>query len=419
MRKLLSVTFFTGLLTLSRMIAGFIVAKVVAIYTGPTGIAMLGQLQNLINSITGLINSPVNTSVVKFTAEKHLEGYEACSSWWRVSIRWTIILYSIIAPILLLFSSFVSHFLFETETYSWIIVASAFSLPFTAIGTFINSVLNGQKLYKQYVILGMISVVLSSIVMLSLVVKYGIQGALIAVTIQNALIGLGMLLFAIHKPWCRLKYLFGSIDKENSKIVLGYVLMAVVSAVTMPTALIIIRKLLISEVGWEITGYWQAVWKISETYLTVITMSLSIYYLPLLSTIKSAEGLKKEIKSTAYIVMPAVALMALIIYLFRDMALSILFTESFRNARELFSIQLCGDVVKILSWLYAYALISRGATRLFVLCEITAAVTFVTMSYFCIKEFGAQGANIAYLLNYIVYFILVYICLQKGIKENS
>lgn len=418
MNKLLSVTFFTGLLTLSRMIAGFIVAKVVAMYTGPTGIAMLGQLQNLITGVTGLINSPVNTSVVKFTAENHSEGYENCASWWRVSIRWTVILFCIIAPILILFSSYVSKFLFETTIYFWVIIASVFSLPFVAIGTFINSVLNGQKLYRQYVALGMAAVVLSSFIMLVLVIKRGVEGALIAITIQNALIGIGLLAFAFRKPWFKIKYLFGHINKEHSRIVLGYILMAIVSAITMPVALIIIRKFLVSAVGWEVAGYWQAVWKISETYLAVITMSLSIYYLPLLSSIKKAKDLKREIRNTALIVMPIVILMALLIYLMRDLALTLLFTESFRGARELFSLQLCGDVIKILSWLYAYALISRGATKLFVICEITASLSLITISYFCIKEFGAQGANIAYLVNYIIYLILVYICLRKGIKDN-
>jgi PST family polysaccharide transporter len=417
MKKLLSVTFFTGLLTLSRMIAGFLVAKIVAIYTGPTGIAMLGQLQNLINSLTGLINSPVNTSVVKFTAEKHHEGYDVCASWWRVSIRWTIILYCIIAPLLILCSTYISRFLFETPIYTWIIIASAFALPFTAAGTFINSVLNGQKLYRQYVILGMLSVILSSIIMITLVVNYGVYGALVAVTLQNALIGLGLLIFALHKPWCKFRYFFGSIEKEQSKIVLGYIFMAVISALTMPAALMIVRKLLISQVGWDATGYWQAVWKISETYLTVVTMSLSIYYLPLLSGIKKVSDLRKEIKNTSYIILPIVSIMAVTIYFFRDFAITILFTENFRNARELFLIQLCGDVVKILSWLYAYALISRGATKLFVFCEITTALTFIILSYYCINVFGVQGANVAYLINYIIYFFLVYTCFVKGIKD--
>ncbi|HFO9218872.1 TPA: O187 family O-antigen flippase, partial [Escherichia coli] len=135
MNKLLSVTFLTGLLTFARMVAGFIVAKIVAIYTGPTGIAMLGQLQNVINGVSGLVNSPLNTSIVRFTAENYRTGYEECAIWWRVSIRWAIIIYAVIAPMMVVLSKQLSSFLFESDLYYWVIIASALALPFTAVGT--------------------------------------------------------------------------------------------------------------------------------------------------------------------------------------------------------------------------------------------------------------------------------------------
>ncbi|EFN7713699.1 O187 family O-antigen flippase, partial [Escherichia coli] len=404
MNKLLSVTFLTGLLTFARMVAGFIVAKIVAIYTGPTGIAMLGQLQNVINGVSGLVNSPLNTSIVRFTAENYRTGYEECAIWWRVSIRWAIIIYAVIAPMMVVLSKQLSSFLFESDLYYWVIIASALALPFTAVGTLINSIINGQQLYIQYVLLGMVSVIISSMIMISLVVIKGVEGALIALALQNAIIGIAMFGYGLRRPWFKLQYFFGNISKEQSKIILGYTFMALVSALTMPVVLMLIRKFLVMEVGWEHTGYWQAVWKISETYLAVVTMSLSIYYLPQLSSINDITSLRKEIYKTVKVVMPIVILMAFAIYMLRDIAISLLFTETFKGARDLFLVQLCGDVVKILSWLFAYALISRGETKLFIASEAISAITFILLAFFCIKFYGVQGANIAYLANYVIYF---------------
>lgn len=142
--------------------------------------------------------------------------------------------------------------------------------------------------------------------------------------------------------------------------------MATTTALTAPIALIGVRNVLISHVGWEEAGQWQAVWKISEVYLGVITIALSTYYLPKLSTLKGVENIRAEINQTAKIIIPIAAIMALGVYLFRDLAISLLFTEAFRSARELFAIQLIGDVIKITSWLYAYPMLSRGATKWFV-----------------------------------------------------
>ncbi|HGU0837039.1 TPA: O-antigen flippase, partial [Escherichia coli] len=60
MKQLLSVTVFSGLLTLLRMGAGFLVAKIVAVYTGPSGMALLGQLQSIASSLSGVVNAPVS-----------------------------------------------------------------------------------------------------------------------------------------------------------------------------------------------------------------------------------------------------------------------------------------------------------------------------------------------------------------------
>lgn len=110
--------------------------------------------------------------------------------------------------------------------------------------------------------------------------------------------------------------------------------------------------------------------------------------------------------------------MAFAIYMLRDIAISLLFTETFKGARDLFLVQLCGDVVKILSWLFAYALISRGETKLFIASEAISAITFILLAFFCIKFYGVQGANIAYLANYVIYFILIYYCVFYRLKSH-
>ena len=104
MKKILSVTFFTGMLTLSRMMAGLLVSKIIAIYIGTTGMALLGQVQNLITMLNGVINSPASNSVIRYTAENCENGYEYCAPWWRASLQWIILLSCLIVPIGIIFS---------------------------------------------------------------------------------------------------------------------------------------------------------------------------------------------------------------------------------------------------------------------------------------------------------------------------
>ncbi len=413
MKRLFKVTAMTGLLTLLRMAMGFVIAKVVAVYTGPAGMAMLGQVQSMVGSFNGIINSPAGSGVVRFTAEYRDTGFEACTPWWRASLQWVLIISAIAIPLGLLLAENISILLFRDQTLAWVVVVTVCVLPLSAIGTMCNSVINGQQQYRRYVALGMLSVLLSGGTMLAMIALYNIQGALISAAVQSALIGVVLFITNLRQPWMKLSYWWGQTDNKARKAIGGYMVMAITTALTVPLSLILVRSILINQVGWDSAGQWQAVWKISEVYLGVITMALGTYYLPRLSSLKGVDAIVSEIHKTFLIIIPIVAVMALGVYLLRDVAISLLFTEEFRSARKLFAIQLTGDVVKIASWLYAYPMLSRGATKWFVSTEIIFSLLFVVLSYIFVAYSGLKGVPMAYLMNYSIYFIFVFINVKK------
>lgn len=413
MKRLLKVTAMTGLLTLLRMAMGFVIAKVVAIYTGPTGMAMLGQVQSMVAGLNGVINAPVGSGIVRYTAEKKAQGFEACTPWWRAAVQWGLVISAVVIPVGLLLAENIANWLFHDAALAWVVMATVCVLPLSAIGTMCNSIINGQQLYRRYVGLGMLSAIISGCVMLTMIVMANIQGALLAAAVQAALIGVVMLVANLRQPWFRLQYWWGRTSPEARKAIGGYMLMAVTTALTVPVSLILVRTILIEQVGWEAAGHWQAVWKISEVYLGVITMALGTYYLPRLSSLVGVDAIVSEIHKTALVIVPIVAAMALGVYLLRDVAIWLLFTDEFRNARDLFAIQLSGDVIKITAWLYAYPMISRGATKWFVGTEIIFSLLFVLLAYVFVANIGIKGANVAYFVNYCVYFVLIFLNVKR------
>ena len=412
MKLLLKVTAMTGLLTLLRMAMGFVIAKVVAVYTGPTGMAMLGQVQSMVGSLNGIINAPVGSGVVRFTAEYKEQGFAACAPWWRAALQWVLIISGFAIPAGLLLAKPIAALLFQDPKLAWVVMVTVCVLPSAAIGTLFNSVINGQQLYRRYIGLGMLSAVISGSVMLSMIALYNIQGALLAAAVQAALIGMVMLITNLRQPWFKLRYWWGAVDQKARKQIGGYMLMAITSALTVPLSLILVRNILIDQVGWDGAGQWQAVWKISEIYLSVITLALGTYYLPRLSSLTDVDAIVSEIHKTAKLIVPIVACIALGIYLLRDVAISLLFTEAFRSARDLFAIQLTGDVIKITAWLYAYPMLSRGAARWFICSEIIFSLTFVMLSKVLVDRYNLPGANLAYAMNYCVYLVFV-VCTVK------
>lgn len=409
MKLLLKVSFLTALLTLLRMGFGFVIAKIVAVYSGPTGLAMMGQVQSFITGLNGVVNAAAGNAVVRYTAEHAQEDdFSRCGPWWSASVQW--VTFSIALSVIgcLVFIDELSMWLFHSLNYNWLIVLVVLSLPLTAAGTFFTSIINGHKQYKRFIAVNMLAVVVSNCFMIALIYWKKLDGALIAASIQATLIGIIVVLSCLSQSWLRLKLFFGAIDKYYLKKVSGYVVMAITSAITLPVTVIVIRNLIVSHAGWEDAGHWQAVFKISEVYLSVVTIALSTYYLPLLAGLSSTDAIRKEIFNVSKIIMPLVVSMAAFIYLTRDYSISILFSDEFSKARDLFAIQLIGDVIKILSWLYAYPMISRGATKWYVGTEIGFAVLYIALASVLIPLFGVEGAVLAYLINYSVYLPFMY-----------
>lgn len=407
MKKLLKVTAMTGSLTLVKMLMGFIIAKVVAIYTGPSGMAMLGQIQSVVTSLNGLVNAPTSNGIIKYTAEFSPKGTEACAPWWRAAVHWALVISILAIAITISFSTMLSGWLFDNTEYAWLLILCACSLPLVTLGTLLTSIINGKQQYRQYIKVGMFSTLVTAGVMVYMVIRYGIQGALVAAALQNAIVGIAMLALNFRQPWFNFNNFCGRVERKYLSGLGNYILMAVTTALTVPISFIFVRNEIIANTSWVDAGQWQAVWRISETYLSVLTIALGTYYLPKLATLTSRSEMQMEIINTLKVVIPFAILSAGAVFFFRDLVIKILFTDEFKGARDLFLVQLCGDVVKIISWVIAYPMLSNAKTKLYIFSEIFFSLTLVLFTQYFVRQLGVQGANYAYLTNYSLYLIVM------------
>lgn len=405
MKRFLAVMASTGLLAILRLMSGFVIAKLVAIHTGPSGMAMLGQLQGLVGALNGIATAPVGSGVVRYTAEHHASGFDACAPWWGASLRWSLCLLLAIVPLTCFFSMQLANVLFNQTSYFWLVCVVALALPLSVASGLLISVINGQQRYKRYVVLSMISVLLSTGIMVGLTINHQLVGALFAVAIFSALSGFVMLFASWFEPWFKLRYWWGNSHSEHFKGIGGYVAMSLTGAICLPLSMIVVRKILIFSVGWEQAGIWQAAYKISEVYLGVITIALGTFFLPRLSALQNETAMRKEIFMVAKVLVPIILSVFILFIFFRDLIILILFTKSFISVRDLIIPQAVGDSAKILSWLFMYPLISKGAVRWFVSAEMVFFVILIFVTYVFVNAYGLQGASIAYAINNVMYLI--------------
>ena len=411
---LIKTSVLTGISTVIKLISAFVINKVIAIYIGPSGLAIVGQLQNFTSIITTFSNGAISSGIVKYTAE--YQDIEKKQKIFSTSIVISLICSLIISIFLFGFSDYLSKLILKDIQYRSVFIIFGATVFLFALNMVLISILNGQKEIKKYVLVNIAGSIFSLVFTSTLVMQLNIMGALYALVLNQSVVFFVTLAFVLKSSWFKLEYFIKGLDKESLSKLSEYSLMAIVSALTVPVSHLIIREYIGENLGWDSAGYWQGIWYISTMYLMLVTTTLGVYYLPRLSEIQDNKELRKEIFTGYKIIMPIVIIASLIIFLLKEYVILIAFSKNFMPMIDLFAWQLIGDVIKIASWLLAYLMLAKAMTKIFIYTEILFSALFIIFSVILVNKFGLVGITYSYSLNYFLYLVVMIVIFQKRFR---
>lgn len=410
--NLIKTTFFSGIITLIRISSGFVANKVIAIYTGPGGVAIVGAFSNIISIVLTFANGAINTGVVKYTAE--YEGNnDKLKLLFSTSLRVSLYCSGFIGLLLIFFGAYFSSWIFTTSIYANPIKILGLTIVLYSLNSLLISILNGKKKIKTYTIVNTLGSIIGLIFTLVMVFFYKIEGAMYALVLSQSLVFFVSFFFISKMEWFSLDYFKQKIDIEILKKLSHYSLMAIVTALTVPVSQIILRNMLISTHGIQSAGFWQGMMRISDGYLMILTTALATYYLPKLSSLHTDKELRMEILYGYKLILPIVFLSSLLIYILRFFIIELLYTSDFSLMSDLFLYQLVGDFFKIASWILGYLIVAKSMTKIYILTEVGSSLLYVGLGYFCVKFFGFTGISIAFFISYFIHFLTMLILFRK------
>ena len=402
--NLLKTSVLTSISTVVKIITGFIINKVVALYIGPAGLALIGQFLNFVTLVLSFANGGINSGIVKFVAE-YKDDYEKRSMILSTSILISLLCSAVLAVIIMFCSRPLAAYLLKSDAYRSIFIIFSATLVIFSLNSSLLSVLTGYKEIKKFISLNIISSLIGLLITSLLVVLYRLYGSLLSVVVSQTLLFFVTILFIVKSEWFKIDNFTRGFDRDSLLKLSKFSIMTMVTAVTLPVSQIVVRNYIADHISLNAAGYWQGVWRISEVYLLVITTSLSIYYLPKLSEITDRAELRREISSGYKLLMPIVLALAAMIYFSRDIIIRVLFTKEFMPMSQLFAFQLIGDLLKIASWLLSFLMVAKAMTKIYVVTEIVFSVSFVILSILFFKMYGLIGVTYAFAINYFLYFV--------------
>lgn len=415
---LIKTSVLNGIAVLIKMLAMLGINKVLAMFVGPAGYAAIGQFQNAIQMVTMMASGAINTGVTKYTAE-YEDDVEKQRVLWRTAGSIVLIGTLITALLIACFRNELGEHFLKIENQGNVFLWFSINLLAFTGNAFLLAILNGRLEIRRYVVANIFGSVFAFIVVALMTMRLGLYGALVSLAIYQSLPFFVTLLVAARAPRLRLAYLVGRIDKAIASNLLKYAVMAVTSAICAPLSQIIIRSHLTSRLGAVPAGYWEALSRMSAAYLLFVTTTLSVYYLPKLSGLKDAASIRHEVVQGYKTILPVTVVFGITIFLARDLIIAILFSKDFYPVRDLVALQVVGDSLKIGSWILSYLMLSKALTKAFILTEIGFTTSGVILAVLLIDRYGVIGAIMAYTINYVAYWIAVFLITRHLMARDS
>lgn len=393
--------------------SNFIITKIVAVYIGPSGLAIIGQLQNFINIALLTCGGFLRTALIKFTAESKNESLEQQQLWSAV-LKVSLFLWIIISCGILVFHHKLSIYILGSDIYSDAFLIFIPCLFLFILNAFFVSALNGLKEIKDFIKINIAMSIISLVWISVLSLYYGLYGCIIAYMSSQSISFVYIFFRAREFSWFRPQLLKVKNVKQDYLTVLQFSLITLTSVLASNISLMMVRDYITSNYSRVDAGYWQGVWSLSQVSLTIVTLSLSTYLLPALSSSHTVSALHREVSRTLKVVVPLSIVISIGIYLFRDQIIILLFSNEFILMRDLFLWQMLGNIIKSVGWVYGSVLVARGQIKYTTSTEVFFAFLWIVLSIKLITMFGVIGATYSYFIVACCHAVtMIFICYRR------
>lgn len=407
--------------TAFKILAGFVLVKVVALSAGPEGVAQLGQFQNLVTVISILSGGMFYTGVTKLVAEYETDLGKSFVVIHAV-LKASLVSFFCVAVVVAIWRAEIATGVLKNGELSGFVLILPMLVFLSVLYGLWLAVLNGFRKVRELVMISIASSVLMILMTIALAMPLGEVGAYVAILAPPAV----MLVALVTKKLNRLEWArICEVVREQAPPYrqLGkFAIMGLVSAAAAPVAQMALREYLVDTLSLEQAGIWQGVTRISEVYLVFITSSLGVYFLPKLAQAKNRGELTHLVSSILKLTIPVSMLLGGLIYASRDLLIWLLFTPAFSSMRDLFLWQIAGDLIKILSWVFAYIVLVKGSALMFVTGEVVFNLSYPLLGMLLVPSLGLSGAVAAYGINYgfyLTYVVLMVYLINRKTRNSD
>lgn len=402
-RRILRSSAIIGGASAINVVISIVKVKVLAVLLGPAGVGVMGLYQNIMRATSTLAGCGIGTSGVRQLAASAGEASTLAT------VRRTLWLANVILGLigmgtLWLLRKPVAQLVFGGTTHSSAVGWLGLGVLLSLVAGSQTALLQGLRRIGDLARVNIISAILGAAVGVLLVYFLREEGVLWFVLSAPAVSSLVAGHYAARLPRPQAPHDWQSISQQwGAMLKLGAPLMAA-GLLTLMTQLAA-RSIILRELGLDATGYFQAAWAISMTYIGLVLGAMSTDYFPRLTAfINDRAQARNLVNEQAEMALLLAAPVLLAMITLAPWVIHLLYAASFTPATDLLRWQVLGDIFKVSTWPMGFILLAQGRGGMFMGTQLTWNVAYLGTIVLGIQDWGLDIAGVGFwiacLINY-------------------
>jgi O-antigen/teichoic acid export membrane protein len=404
--------------SLINIVISIIKVKVLAVLLGPAGIGLMGLYQSIMGTASTLAGCGMDTSGVRQIAVS--QGDQKVLASVRRALLWgNVLLGGSGMSLLWLAREPIAELVFNDANHAaevgWLGIGVLLSL----LAASQMAILQGLRRIGDVARVNVLGSLVGSVIGVLIVWWLGHEGvhwfvisAPFSSVIFSSWYASRLPKIEVEQDWVVLR------QQWQSLLSLGIPLMAA-GFLTLVTQLIA-RSLVMRDLGLDASGYFQAAWTISITYIGFVLGAMGTDYLPRLTeAIHDHECAKQLVNEQTEMGLLMAAPVLLAMLTLAPWLIELLYAKSFYPAEEILRWQVMGDLFKVIGWPMGFIVLAQGRGGVFIATQLNWNVIYLLCLWFGMAEMGLLIVGVGFFVAYIFQVGLVRLVVGRLIGFTS
>ncbi|MFO1477581.1 MAG: O-antigen translocase [Verrucomicrobiota bacterium] len=398
---------------------GIVRQKAMALLLGPAGFGLMGIYLSISEMTRSVAGMGINSSGVRQIAEAVGTGDSKRIARTIIALRRVAFATGALGSLLLVaFAKPVSRLTFGDDTHATSVALMALAVFFMDISAAQVALIQGMRRVADLARVNVLGALFGTVLSIPIVYLFYRQGraeqgvvpALVCVAAMSILTSWWYARkIQVERVTVPLRELWA---EAGELLKLGFVFMATgLMTLCIPYA---VRVMILRTIGPEGTGFYQAAWILSGTYVGFILAAMGADFYPRLTAVASRHDECNRLvneQAEVGLLMAGPGLLATLT--FAPLVIQLFYSDKFGPSVEILRWNCIGMLLQVASWPMGFIIIAKGARAVFFWTELASCAVHIGLVWLLIHGFQLAGVGMAFAAFYALHWILVYVIARR------